>query len=80
MKKEPPRFVVCLRNTGYQASLERRKLYRVLRPKRHDPEESLRVVDESGEDYLYPREWFAPVELDERLRRAIARSRDAALR
>ncbi len=64
-------FVVCLRNKGYEASLERRKLYRVL----PDPEAAkhgqIRVIDESGEDYLYPENFFAPIELPQPIRRAV---------
>jgi hypothetical protein len=56
-------FVVCIRNDGYPVSLELRKIYEVLPPKELDPPEWIRVVDESGEDYLYPRERFASVEL-----------------
>jgi hypothetical protein len=55
------RFVLCLRNEGYPASLELRKVYRVLGDERAAGPGLVRVVDESGEDYLYPREWFAAV-------------------
>ena len=56
-----PVFVVCIHNDGYPASLEVRKIYRAL----PEPTGSdyLRVVDESGEDYLYPREYFIALEL-----------------
>ena len=64
-------FVVCLRNKGYEVSLERRKIYQVLA----DPEaaklKQVRVIDESGEDYLYPQNFFAPIELPQPLRRAV---------
>jgi len=64
-------FVVCLRNKGYEVSLERRKIYQVL----PDPEaaklKQVRVIDESGEDYLYPQNFFAPIELPQPLRRAV---------
>src|SRR6266478_9480335 len=65
-------FVVCLSNDGYAASLEPRKIYVVLR---HAPAERnglLRVVDESGEDYLYARERFVPLKLPRGLQRALA--------
>jgi hypothetical protein len=65
------KFVVCLRNKGYEVSLERRKIYQVL----PDPEaakvKQIRVIDESGEDYLYPQSFFAPIELSQPLRRAV---------
>jgi hypothetical protein len=51
-------FVVCVRNEGYPAALELRKAYRVLVDEQAAKQHLVRVVDESGEDYLYPREWF----------------------
>jgi len=63
--------VVCRSNAGYAASLEPRKLYVTI----EDPEASarglLRVIDESGEDYLYPSELFMPIELSDAARRAL---------
>jgi len=54
-----PNFVVCVRNAGYEASLDRGKRYR-LRPDADAAEHhQLRIVDESGEDYLYPESCFA---------------------
>jgi hypothetical protein len=61
-------FVVCVENSGYPASLERHKIYRVLPDQDAAREGDLRVVDESGEDYLYPAEWFAAVEVPRRVR------------
>jgi len=62
-KKPTRRFAVCIRNKGYEASLEINKIY-VVEP---DPDASkdgdIRVVDESGEDYLYPADWFVAVEI-----------------
>jgi hypothetical protein len=66
-----PRYVICLENTGYPASLERLKLYRVLEPEPLDPTSLIRVVGESGEDYLYPRRFFASRTLRESGRRAV---------
>ena len=64
-------FVVCLQNKGYEVSLEPRKLYQVL----PDPDAArhgqLRVIDESGEDYLYPKSYFATIELPTPLRKAV---------
>ena len=60
---EPPRFVVCVETGDYVASLERWKVYRVLPDADAERHDQLRVVDESGEDYVYPRAYFAPVEL-----------------
>ena len=60
MPRSTGRYVICVRNGTYRASLEPRKVYRVI----EDPadESSLtRVIDESGEDYLYPRDYFVRV-------------------
>jgi hypothetical protein len=56
-------FVICLRNDDYPASLEPRKVYRVVIDDNATSHQLLRVVDESGEDYLYPEAYFAPLEL-----------------
>ena len=66
-------FVVCIKNAGYPASLELHKIYRVLRDDDAAAEGDLRIVDESGEDYLYPAEWFAAVELPRRVRTSLLR-------
>ena len=64
-------LVLCLRNKGYEVSLERRKIYQVV-PDRHAAAHSqLRVIDESGEDYLYPAELFARLTLPSTLRRRV---------
>ena len=55
--------MVCVRNAGYEASLERRKLYAIIPDRDAERHGQLRVVDESGEDYLYPANRFAPVRL-----------------
>ena len=56
-----PAFVVCVRNEGFEASLAVRKLYRVVPDQEAETQSLIRVVDESGEDYLYPVELFAAV-------------------
>ena len=65
------RLVLCLRNKGYEASLERRKIYQVLPDQDAARHGQLRVIDESGEDYLYPEKFFAPITLPRTLRRAV---------
>ncbi len=65
-------FVVCIDNKGYEASLERRKLYEVKSDERAHTLEMIRVVDESGEDYLYPAGLFAPVTLPQSLEEKLA--------
>ncbi|MFN8572045.1 MAG: hypothetical protein U0132_08315 [Gemmatimonadaceae bacterium] len=65
------RLVLCLKNNGYEASLERRKIYAVLPDRTATLHKQLRVIDESGSDYLYPAELFAPIQLPTALRRAV---------
>jgi hypothetical protein len=65
------RLVLCLRNDGYEVSLERRKIYQVVPDRDAGIHRQLRVVDESGEDYLYPAAFFAPIALPLALRRAV---------
>jgi hypothetical protein len=55
------RFVVCLRNDGYPAALELHKIYRVLPDRDAAKHGDVRIVDESGEDYLYPADWFVAI-------------------
>ncbi len=65
------RFVVCVRNDAYPASLEPRKIYRVLPDADAQRHGQLRVIDESGEDYVYPASLFLPIELPPSIRRAV---------
>jgi len=64
-------LVLCLKNKGYEASLERRKIYRAIPDRVAAVDEFIRVIDESGEDYLYPSDFFAAVKLPAALRRAV---------
>jgi hypothetical protein len=68
-----PRFVVCIENASYPASLELHKLYRVLADADAARDGDVRIVDESGEDYLYPAEWFAALELPRRVKSSLLR-------
>ena len=61
--KRKPRFAVCVHNEGYEASLERNKIYAIIPDAQAAREGDVRVVDESGEDYLYPADWFVLVEV-----------------
>lgn len=63
----PPQFVVCLRNNGYEASLEPRKIYQVLPDEKAEVHKMIRVIDESGEDYLFPASLFSPISLPQEL-------------
>ena len=71
MRSTAKQFVVCLKNEGYEVSLERRKIYRVLPDPEAAKHRQIRVVDESGEDYLYPQSFFAPLALPQAIRRAV---------
>jgi len=64
-------LVLYLRNKGYEVSLERRKIYQVLPDREAASHGQLRVIDESGEDYLYPARFFAAITLPKTLRRAV---------
>lgn len=65
------RYVICLRNEGAD-DLEARKLYEVIPDETAAQHEMLRVIDESGEDYLYPSEFFAAVDLSKEVEEALA--------
>jgi hypothetical protein len=70
MAKVTKRLVVCVNNAGYKVSLERRKIYVALPDSRAEKLSLLRVIDESGEDYLYPAESFVALSLPQAIRRA----------
>ena len=59
----PKHFAICVKNDGYEGTLELRKLYEMIDDAAAEKRNHVRIVDESGEDYLYPRSWFVPVEL-----------------
>jgi len=61
-------FVVCIENDGYEASLEPRKIYETIPDKEAAKHHQIRVIDESGEDYLYPQSFFAPVKLSNKIK------------
>jgi len=66
-------FVICIDNSDYLASLELHKIYAVLPDERAAQDDYLRVVDESGEDYLYSAKRFVHVELPQRVKRSVVR-------
>jgi hypothetical protein len=68
-------FAVCIHNGEYDADLIVGKIYRVVKAKRNDRPADIRILDESGENYLYPRGWFVPVELPLKARKALVASR-----
>lgn len=75
MKRSEKNFAVCVNNKGYPASLELRKLYQVIPDEEAAKLGQIRVVDESGENYLYPEQYFAPVQLPQDTERAVLRAR-----
>ena len=64
-------LVVCIDNEGYEASLECRKIYVRLRDPAAEKRGHVRVIDESGEDYLYPKDMFVSVDLPPATRKAV---------
>ncbi len=71
MKKHSQQMMVCLENEGYEASLEKRKLYIALIDEDAAKHKLVRIIDESGDDYLYPAGFFSMIELPPGLRRAV---------
>ena len=72
MTAQQPSFVVCVDNTEYPASLERRKIYQVLPDEQAEQHSLVRVIDESSEDYLYSSSYFLPVDLPQPVQQALA--------
>ncbi|HZP02582.1 MAG TPA: hypothetical protein VFD30_20035 [Terriglobia bacterium] len=64
-------FVVCVRNDGHDASPELRKIYEVMADVRGSRHKLLRVVDESGEDYLYPEDYFLAISLPQPIQKVL---------
>ena len=62
---EVSHFAICLHNGEYAGTLELRKVYEVLEDPVAAKRHFIRVIDESGEDYLYPQSWFFPVAVPE---------------
>lgn len=73
-------FVVCIDNFGYEVSLEPRKLYQVLADPEAAKHQQLRIIDESGEDYLYPSALFLAVALPERIAEQLGQTVGTSIR
>ena len=71
MRASEKRFAICLKNKGYEVSLEPRKIYQVLPDPDAAKHRQLRIIGESGEDYLYPESYFAAIELPKPVRKAV---------
>jgi len=67
------RYVVCVENRGNPAALEVRKIYRVIEDASAESRGLIRVIDESGEDYLYPERFFVPIEVPREAARAFSK-------
>jgi hypothetical protein len=67
-------FVLCVRNEGYAASLERRKLYPAVRDLAAAKHRLMRIIDESGEDYLYPANYFVALHLPANVKLALSKA------
>ena len=61
-------FAVCVKNDNNPVSLELRKIYRIIPDERATEHRLVRVIEESGEDYIYPSDYFVPIELPRALR------------
>ena len=72
-KDSAPRFVVCIDNSDYEASLELHKIYPVVPDPDAAQDRDLRIIDESGEDYLYAASRFVAIEVPKALERAMPR-------
>jgi hypothetical protein len=72
MAKTPLRqLVVCISNRGYSASLEKRKIYVALRDPAAEKHGLFRIIDESGDDYLYPKAFFRSIALPQSVKKAV---------
>ena len=71
MAKAAKNFLICVDNAGYEVSLERRKIYLSVPDAKAERLSQVRVIDESGEDYLYPADSFVALTLPESIRRAV---------
>jgi hypothetical protein len=70
--RSPTHYALCVRNDGYPASLLVRRLYELVPDRGAAARGLVRVVDESGEDYLYPEKFFVPIALPRPVTRAMA--------
>jgi hypothetical protein len=69
--KSEQRFAICVQNEGYPASLELWKVYRILPDKKAAQHRLVRVIDETGEDYLYDEGWVVPIRLPQAAKEAM---------
>ena len=70
LQESESQFVLCIRNEDCD-DLETRKIYRIVPDESAAADGYLRVIDESGEDYLYPQDYFVPIELPQAAQKAL---------
>jgi hypothetical protein len=70
---KPARYGVCVENVGTPAALEVRKIYRLVDDPSAEARDLVRVIDESGKDYLYPARFFVPIEVPREAEKAFSR-------
>ncbi|MBI4763281.1 MAG: hypothetical protein HY787_01575 [Deltaproteobacteria bacterium] len=73
-KESSQDFVVCIKNEDYPASLELHKIYRVVPDEEAASDGDIRIIDESGEDYLYPASYFAPIKVPKKVEESLLRA------
>ena len=73
-KETPHEFAVCINNDDYPASLELQKIYHVLPDEDAATDNDIRIIDESGEDYLYPASYFAPIKVPAAVEESLLRA------
>lgn len=66
-----PRFAVCINNIDYPASLERHKIYQMVPDETSEADGDIRIIDESGEDYLYPANYFIIIDVPQVLKQSL---------
>ena len=74
MRRNTPKakFVLCVKNKNYQASLELHKIYQTVPDASATAHRLVRIIDESGEDYLYPKDYFVPLRLPGAIKKVLA--------
>ena len=66
--------MVCINNSDYPASLELHKIYRVIADKEAEDEGDIRIIDESGEDYIYPSSYFVPIQVPQTVEESLLKA------
>ena len=76
--RRSPQFVVCVDNVNYPPSLELHKIYRVVPDAEAAADGDIRVVDESGEDYLFPASYFTPITVPTSVKSSLRKAEQCA--